>query len=167
MTARVTYLRPALTCSCGRLCHYSAKRPICGDCRIKARRNKAELRHGWKSPSERLSDEEIAEGRTLHITENRPTDRNECRNDPRPCPWVGCRHHTAIDVNPDTGSFIVMETDPLKYQCSLDLADKGGMILDEIAQIMGLTRERVRQLEAEAGASYSAKLSRIRQEEGQ
>jgi len=34
----------------------------------------------------------------------RPKTRAECRQQPRPCPWVGCRYHLAIDVHPETGA---------------------------------------------------------------
>lgn len=30
----------------------------------------------------------------------RPTTRAECRNGPRPCPWIGCRYHLLIEVTP-------------------------------------------------------------------
>ena len=35
-------------------------------------------------------------------------------------------------------------------QCALDLAGEGGMSLDAIGQLFGVTRERVRQIESEA-----------------
>lgn len=28
----------------------------------------------------------------------RPTTRAECRDEARPCPWVGCRHHLLLEV---------------------------------------------------------------------
>lgn len=31
--------------------------------------------------------------------------------------------------------------------CVLDMADKGGMTLEEVGEVMGITRERVRQIE--------------------
>ena len=27
-----------------------------------------------------------------------------CQQDHRPCPWVACKHHLYLDVNPETGS---------------------------------------------------------------
>lgn len=38
--------------------------------------------------------------RMLRIVEDwevRPRNRSECRNAPRPCPWVSCRYHLATD----------------------------------------------------------------------
>src|SRR6185436_9496617 len=34
----------------------------------------------------------------------RPKTRAECRGHARPCPWVACKHHLYLDINPDTGS---------------------------------------------------------------
>lgn len=28
----------------------------------------------------------------------RPKTRGDCANSPRPCPWVGCRHHLLLEV---------------------------------------------------------------------
>ncbi|MFH2010317.1 MAG: hypothetical protein ABI333_27210, partial [bacterium] len=36
----------------------------------------------------------------------RPTTRGECRQGPRPCPFVGCRHHLYLEVKP-TGALTV------------------------------------------------------------
>src|SRR5688572_18051569 len=35
---------------------------------------------------------------------DRPRTREECRDGPRPCPFVACRHHLYIDVSPSTGT---------------------------------------------------------------
>jgi hypothetical protein len=70
---------------------------------------------------------------------------------PRPCPYVSCKHHLYLDVNPHTGSiklnFPDLEPWELAQTCSLDLADEGGRTLEEIGQLTNLTRERVRQVE--------------------
>jgi len=42
--------------------------------------------------------------------------------------------------------------------CALDMADRGGMKLERIGRHLGLTRERVRQLEMIAGAKLKRKL---------
>ncbi len=34
--------------------------------------------------------------------------------------------------------------------CALDLAERGGMTLQEVAEVLGVTRERIRQLESKA-----------------
>ena len=57
-----------------------------------------------------------------------------------------------MDVNPKTGSvklnFPDKELWELEHTCALDVADKQGITLEEVGEIMNLTRERVRQLEA-------------------
>ena len=35
----------------------------------------------------------------------------------------------------------------MKETCSLDVADKGGITLEEVGEILNLTRERIRQVE--------------------
>ncbi|HZJ55112.1 MAG TPA: sigma factor-like helix-turn-helix DNA-binding protein, partial [Myxococcaceae bacterium] len=35
----------------------------------------------------------------------------------------------------------------LEHTCALDVAEKGGITLEEVGEIMNLTRERIRQVE--------------------
>ncbi len=80
----------------------------------------------------------------------RPATRGEC-GQVRPCPWVSCKHHLFLDVNPRTGSiklnFPELEPWELAHSCALDVAEAGSHTLDQIGEITNLTRERVRQLE--------------------
>jgi Sigma-70, region 4 len=82
----------------------------------------------------------------------RPKTRGACVNGPRPCLFISCKHHLYLDVNPETGSvklnFPDKEIWELKYTCALDVADLGGITLEDVGQIMNLTRERIRQVEA-------------------
>lgn len=81
----------------------------------------------------------------------RPRTRGECRGMPRPCPWVACKHHLFLDINPETGSikfnFPDRESWELQHTCSLDVAEAGALTLEEVGEITNLTRERVRQVE--------------------
>ena len=81
----------------------------------------------------------------------RPKTRGECAQGPRPCPYVSCKYNLYVDVNPRTGSvkmnFPDKELWELADTCALDVADRGGITLEEVGVIMNLTRERVRQLE--------------------
>jgi hypothetical protein len=69
---------------------------------------------------------------------SRPTVRADCLeggiNEFRPCPWIGCRYNIA-------------ESQPDQPTCALDVADEGGVTLEEIGAMMHLTRERIRQVE--------------------
>ena len=77
---------------------------------------------------------------------------SECRDATRPCLYVSCRYHLYLDVNPKTGSIKLNFPDKkvweLSHSCALDIAEQGGITLEEIGSIMNLTRERVRQVEA-------------------
>ena len=125
----------------------------------------------------------------------RPIKRSDCIGTDRPCPWVGCRWNTALDVSKIGGivgprrngrgldrsplrvlprrwpcvskQWAKVEQSIIDYldeirssgetNCVLDIIDQGGdapgsdgLKLVTIGDIMGLTRERVRQIEQEA-----------------
>ena len=106
----------------------------------------------------------------------RPQTRKDCETAPRPCPYVGCRHHLAVHVKgesishsgpqakgralpgklPKGMSVDSWSNDMLDAMadmtetCALDVAHEGGHTLDDIANLFGLSRERTRQIE-EAG----------------
>jgi hypothetical protein len=81
----------------------------------------------------------------------RPRERQDCSKMPRPCPFVSCSHHLYLDVNPESGAiklnFPHLEVHELAETCSLDVADRGGITLEEVGAILNLTRERIRQVE--------------------
>jgi len=81
----------------------------------------------------------------------RPRTRAECAGGARPCPWVACKHHLYLDINPRTGSIKInfpdLEPWELPHTCALDIADQGALTLEEIGVVTNLTRERVRQVE--------------------
>ena len=80
-----------------------------------------------------------------------PHPSADCAEGPRPCLYVSCKYHLYLDVNPRTGSvklnFPDKELWELADTCALDVADRGGITLEEVGAIMNLTRERVRQVE--------------------
>ena len=80
----------------------------------------------------------------------RPRTRSECKGGMRPCPFILCKYHLYLDVSPRTGSiklnFPDLDVDELKESCVLDVADRGGITIEALADIMNLTRERIRQL---------------------
>ena len=101
----------------------------------------------------RLTREELRVGAAMYppVDIARPTTREECRGEMRPCPWVACKHHLYLDINPETGSIKInfpdLEPWELKHTCALDVAERGGITLEEVGEIMNLTRERIRQVE--------------------
>jgi hypothetical protein len=82
---------------------------------------------------------------------DRPETRAECQSMPRPCPFVSCAHHLYLDINPQSGAiklnFPHLEVWEMKETCALDVADRGGITLEEVGEILNLTRERIRQVE--------------------
>jgi hypothetical protein len=103
----------------------------------------------------RLSKAELNRGRALYPEEDywRPTTRAQCADMERPCPFVSCKYHLYIDVHPVRGSIKInfpdVEVWEMTDTCALDIADRGGITLEEVGEIMNLTRERVRQLETQ------------------
>ena len=101
----------------------------------------------------RLTREELRLGALVNppVDVPRPRTRAECESDIRPCPWVACKHHLYLDVNPETGSIKInfpdLEPWEMNETCALDVADRSGITLEEVGEIMNLTRERIRQVE--------------------
>jgi hypothetical protein len=97
-------------------------------------------------------DDVVVAGEEL-VQIGRPTTRAACRNGPRPCPWVTCRHHLAVDVS-EYGAlklnFPDREIGELPATCALDVAERGGLSLEEVGALLNVTRERARQIEAAA-----------------
>ena len=96
----------------------------------------------------------------------RPRLRQECMNMERPCLFVSCKHHLYLDVNTETGSikfnFPDKEVWEMKETCALDVADRGGITLEEVGEILNLTRERIRQVEVKGLSKlrhYSRKIN--------
>lgn len=96
----------------------------------------------------------------------RPLTRAGCADVPRPCPYVSCRHHLALDINPEIGSiklnFPDVEPWELTHSCSLDAADLGPHTLDAAGEKLNVTRERLRQLETKAVAAMQLAAKRAR-----
>ena len=111
----------------------------------------------------RLTRDEKRLARELVYPEDveRPRTRAECLQMPRPCPFVSCEHHLYLDVNPDSGAiklnFPHLEVWEMAETCSLDVADRGGITLEDVGAILNLTRERIRQVEVRGLVKIRAK----------
>lgn len=110
------------------------------------------------------------------LTFDRPIVRGDCLpggvNEARPCPFVTCKHHLALDLVMPPGksrrqrppnikvNFPTRETRALGQRadheidweampetCALDVADRGPAELERVGEVMALTRERIRQIE--------------------
>jgi hypothetical protein len=111
---------------------------------VSTRVSKALLEH------ERAAADEAWEG----LDAERPRTRGDCLpggcNEARPCPWVSCKHHVYLDVT--RGGALKLnhprlEVWELRDTCALDVADREDATLEEVGGALGLTRERVRQME--------------------
>ncbi len=63
-----------------------------------------------------------------------PLLRGECTRIPRPCPFLQCRHNMGRACYNGTN-------------CSLDLAEQGGMSPREVARALGLKLRQVQEIE--------------------
>lgn len=83
----------------------------------------------------------------------RPATRAACASAERPCPFVSCSHHLYLEAT-TSGKirlrFPDLEPWELTESCALDVADRQGSSAEEVAGVLNLTRERVRQLEVAA-----------------
>jgi len=102
------------------------------------------------------SDPRPTQAEILDMERDRPRVRGDCIDGPRPCPWVSCRYHLALEITAYGRIIVHMdpehldEPDSLGNQrptCALDLADAHELTLETISALFDMTRERVRQIE--------------------
>ena len=87
---------------------------------------------------------------------DRPKLRSDCLsggpNMFRPCPWLTCKYHLGVDVS-DVGSLSVLQGwDDGRMSCALDAAAEDGMTLEDVGALIGVSRERIRQIEQRSAA---------------
>lgn len=97
---------------------------------------------------------DVKAGREKHgeLMRSLPATRDGCPKE-RPCLFVTCRHHLYCDVNKKGGihfNYPGVDVAALEHSCALDYIDSEGMTLEDVAKIMKVSRERVRQIEAKA-----------------
>lgn len=105
-----------------------------------------------KSSTRKVIDGSIEEGIKDH-NEEFPKTRAECPV-VRPCPFVSCRYNLYLEAKSPEKiriNFYGLEPHHVSPSCALDEADSGEfMSLEDIGSRMGLTRERVREIERQA-----------------
>lgn len=116
------------------------------------------------SRAEQREVEEMKTQRSLHVL--RPQTRGDCIDTPRPCPWVTCQYHLYIDVSAGSGSLKInfpgrsvhVALRAMKDTCALDVADRGGMTLEDVGTRLNVSMERGRQLVEAAVGELAVKI---------
>lgn len=132
------------------------------DLRSRSRRYRSSIRRKFRrkktTPTKRITRASLAAG-WVELGGSapepvRPKTRADCVDGPRPCPWVACKHHLYLDVNPNTGSITInfpdLEPWELQHTCALDVAEADDLTLEAVGDVLNITRERVRQIEVRA-----------------
>lgn len=164
MTLPIGYLEEQACRYCGAVNRNKRVRFICRSCK-----QENQIARGDRVPAQTLTARQMnREARKTHLRvvpsdprDMRPRTRGECAEGPRPCPWVSCRYHLAIEVTPSGGlkmKFPGVELEDMPQTCALDAADEGPKGLDIVGYLTNTTRERARQIEKQAFDSFKSAL---------
>lgn len=101
----------------------------------------------------------LAKIRSLHLSvfqpHPRPRTRDECREGIRPCPFIACRHHLAVDDNGEDGRERINhamveaiedadDASPCDFDtCALDVAERGESTVYEISDYAAIWHSNV------------------------
>lgn len=88
---------------------------------------------------------------TLQVLQDeRPRSRADCIRGPRPCPWVGCRHHLYLDVK-EGGylryNFPDRALEDLDETCALDVAEEGRHTAEQVGDLVNMGRDHLLRVE--------------------
>lgn len=107
--------------------------------------------------------------------------RSECEGGARPCLRLGCRYHLATEwLLAARGGYLLIENGPVAKRlrrflkdreaglpvctpptCALDVEPGEEQTLEVVGEQFGLTRERIRQLEARAKRVYRKRFEKL------
>lgn len=110
------------------------------------------VRKYWKEMAEYEEAKKAYEDELAFAAEVRPKTRGECEGGVRPCPHVSCKHNLYLEVK-DGGNIIMnfpdLEPDEMDPQlsCALDVADREGLTLEEVAAALNVTRTAIQAIE--------------------
>ena len=140
-----------------------------------------------KLPRRQIGDAYTLTFWDAEVEAERPRFRSQCGAGPRPCPWLLCRHHTAIVVDEETGSIKevfphlkilenpgegLVKLEALRGTCSLDIVERhddgtggiGGLVALYQAALAGKPLGQTPGMTIdEVGKSMNLSIERIRQ----
>lgn len=82
--------------------------------------------------------------------------KGRCLKCSEPCKDLKCRHHLYADLK----LWQIAAAAPCSVTCTIKLGTLGGMTLDDVGLYLGMTRERIRQIESKALTKLSGALTR-------
>lgn len=82
----------------------------------------------------------------------RPKRRADCRDGPRPCPFVACKYHLFLDITEWGSIQFNVDEDPavieeMPHTCALDVADRGEHTCAFVSEILSVTPANVQHIE--------------------
>lgn len=96
-----------------------------------------------------------------------PRTRADCEKGPRPCPWLACRYNLAPDAkraDHESRQFETRRSAGVTDTCALDVADRGEHTLEEVGELLGMTKERARQIEERGLAKFRRLMTKAKLE---
>ncbi len=108
-----------------------------------------------------IQAEPVTEEELAALEASRPKTRADCAGGVRPCPYMGCRMHLLTNTRSRsslsfaglpsgaTDDEVIDRLMEMEHTCALDVVDESpdGLTLEEVGELVGVTRERVRQIE--------------------
>lgn len=100
-----------------------------------------------------------------HRAYETPATYGDCPPEDEACPHVGCRHNTYLDIQ--RGKVRVNSPLPpghpdLAPCCALRYAERGGMQLEEVADVLRLTHRGIQEIERAAFRKFKRALRELR-----
>ncbi len=114
------------------------------------------VRKGYSLSIKRVTEDSRRINELLYPERNfwRPKTRADCADVPRPCVYVGCKFNAFLTANYNGTIQVTQDCEPEDVppanSCVLDVAERPDVTLQDIGKVMGITRERARQIEVEA-----------------
>jgi hypothetical protein len=111
--------------------------------------------------AQRWADHQQRKAKALDVVEQRPKVRGDCVDGERPCSWVSCKHHLLTDrLHRMSNDEALDELDVMPETCTLDVADRGGASLQDVAEYIGTSERHIIAAEQRAFAAIRSDYDR-------